>query len=302
MNISVVIPTLNEENLLPDLLADLRIQTFDNFEVIVSDAGSQDKTIQIAQDAGASVVKGGLPAVARNSGASIAKSNFIFFLDADVRIPSNFIEKAYNEIEENFIDIATCKFLPLSEEVIDKLLHNFVNSALRVYQFIDPHAPGFCILVSKRLFNRINGFDETLKLAEDHDFVKRASAFRPLQILDSTYVEVSTRRLDKEGRFRLVNKYILVELYRLFNGEIKEDVIKYEFASFGQSQKSPQIHSKLQDAKKMTQRLNRLINLMGMQQSDGDISTNEFKENLEKIKAQLEKMKKNLKSIFRVGK
>ena len=132
MRVSIVIPTLNEEKLLPDLLGDLQKQTFESFEVIIADADSTDKTVQIAQDFGAIVTKGGLPAIGRNHGARIAKGDFIFFLDADVRVPVDFIEKAYHEIEARFIDVATCKFLPRSEDPVDRLLHDFVNSILKV--------------------------------------------------------------------------------------------------------------------------------------------------------------------------
>ena len=69
-------------------------------------------------------------------------------------------------------------------------------------------------------------------MAEDHNFVKRASQFRPLRVLNSTYVNVSVRRLEREGRMRLANKYLAVELHRAFLGEIKEEIFKYNFGNF----------------------------------------------------------------------
>ncbi|HRP68451.1 MAG TPA: glycosyltransferase, partial [Turneriella sp.] len=63
--ISVVIPALNEERDLPELLSSLKAQSFRNFEVIVADAGSKDKTREIAQEFGARVVDGGMPGVGR---------------------------------------------------------------------------------------------------------------------------------------------------------------------------------------------------------------------------------------------
>ena len=47
---SVIIPTLNEEHFLPKLLADLSLQTFKRFEVIVIDANSSDKTVSLARE------------------------------------------------------------------------------------------------------------------------------------------------------------------------------------------------------------------------------------------------------------
>lgn len=58
MEFSIIIPTLNEAVLLPNLLNDLQAQTFQDFEVIVADAGSQDGTPELAQSLGARVVPG----------------------------------------------------------------------------------------------------------------------------------------------------------------------------------------------------------------------------------------------------
>lgn len=299
MKVSIVIPTFNEEKLLPHLLEDLRKQTFNDFEIIVADANSTDNTARIAREAGAIVTEGGLPAVGRNNGTKIARGDFLFFFDADVRVPVDFVEHAYHEFEEEFLDLATCEFIPLSDDPIDKLLHDLANLAVRLYQHIDPHAPGFCIFTSKRLFERVHGFDETLKLAEDHNFVKRASAFRPLRILDSTRIKVSTRRLDKEGRFQLTNTYIRVELYRLLKGEVRDDVFTYEFADFDHLRDSPRMLAKLQEVTEMALRLHHQFNDKVKHYGKPQMMTNEFKETLHALNTQLEKIKDQMKSIFR---
>lgn len=298
MKVSVVIPTLNEEELLPLLLKDLKAQSFSKFEVIISDAGSTDNTIQIAKDFGAKVVKGGLPAIGRNNGAKEAQGDFIFFFDSDIRIPVDFIENAYKELQSRFLDLATCEFIPNSQDNIDKVLHNAVNVAIKIYQYVDPHAPGFCILISKRLFNLIGGFDESLKLAEDHDLVKRASKYSPLRVLDSTYISVSTRRLSKEGRRNLVRKYLQVELYRLLKGEVRDDIVEYEFGNFDKVEKSSDyiqnINNKINDLKLLIDKQNKLLfkDIKIVQKEE------EIVENLQNIEKQFDKFKKMLKEIL----
>jgi glycosyltransferase involved in cell wall biosynthesis len=175
-----------------------------------------------------------MPAVGRNNGAKAAKGEFLFFFDSDVRLPRGFLKKAHDEIQERFLDLATCPFRPLSNLRIDKAMHDFAVAGIRLSQFSVPHAPGFCIFVSKRLFERVGGFDESIRLAEDHDFVKRASKFRPMRVLDSVHIYVSVRRLKKEGRLTLIRKYLGAEFLRLFKGELKDEVIKYEFGDFRQ--------------------------------------------------------------------
>lgn len=231
--ISVIVPTLNERELLPQLLETLKKQTFQDFEIIVADAGSTDGTVEIAGDAGAKVVAGGLPGVGRNRGSAVARGEFLFFFDADVVLPSDFLEKAYGEMEEKFVDLATCEFRPQSELRLDRVLFQLSNLFVKINQKLNPRAAGFCIFISARLFRRIRGFDETVKLAEDHDLVERASKFRPLHFLQSTHLFVSVRRLEKEGRFSLIEKYMQVELHLLTKGSIKkEDFVQYEFANF----------------------------------------------------------------------
>jgi glycosyltransferase involved in cell wall biosynthesis len=230
--ISLIIPTLNEEEYLPKLLESIKCQSFKDYEIIVADAKSKDNTREIARKYGCIVTEGGMPGAGRNKGASVAKGDFLFFFDADVKLPKNFMKQAYEEISEKYLDLATCDIKPLSNMKIDKVLHKFASLYIKVGQYIDPHAPGFCILVSKRLFKRVNGFDETLTLGEDHEFVKRASRFSRLRILESTYIYVSVRRLTKEGRLNLIKKYFEVEMHRQFKGEVKREVVGYEFGDF----------------------------------------------------------------------
>ncbi len=230
--ISVIVPTLNEEQDLPVLLKSLQAQTFKDFEVIVADAGSKDRTKQIARTLGAKVVKGGMPGVGRNRGAEKAKGEFLFFFDADVELPPNFLKDALAEMDEKFIDLATCEFKPKSDYRLDEMMFRFSNLIVKMNQDINPRAAGFCIFITSRLFRRVGGFDESLKLAEDHDLVQRAAKFRPLKFLETVELFVSIRRLEKEGRFALVQKYAQVEMHLMFKGNVREDVVEYEFGNF----------------------------------------------------------------------
>lgn len=230
--ISVIIPTLNESRYLPRLLKSLRNQTLKDFEVIVADAGSHDSTREIAEIYGARVVQGGLPGVGRNAGARDSLGEFLFFIDADVTVPGDFLEKAYFEMQEKFYDLASCRFKPLSSQLVDRFIHSGMYLILKVNHKINPMAFGFCIISSKRLFERVNGFDETVILAEDCDFVKRASKFRPLEFLRSTYIRVSVRRFVKEGRLNYLRKGIRISFHRTFKGEIRDNSIEYEFGKF----------------------------------------------------------------------
>ncbi|HMV81068.1 MAG TPA: glycosyltransferase [Leptospiraceae bacterium] len=236
--ISVIIPTLNEEKYLPILLHSLKQQTFRDFEVIVADAGSTDKTKEVAEGLGAKLVPGGMPGPGRNRGAEAANGDLLFFFDADVVLPNTFLEKAYAEMEEKMMDLATCEFKPDSKLQLDNILFKLANLTVRINQKFNPRAAGFCIFISRRLFRRVGGFDESVKIAEDHDLVDRATKFRPLNFLNSVNLTVSIRRLEKEGRFSLIEKYMQVEMHLLTKGSVKEDIIEYEFGKFDDEKKS----------------------------------------------------------------
>ena len=232
MKLSIVIPTLNEEKLLPRLLESIQEQTLQDYEIIIADAHSTDRTREIASSFGAKIVDGGKPGAGRNAGASAATGDFLFFFDADVVLPSDFLENAYEEMQERYIDLATCEIRPISEYNLDRLIHQFTNITCRMSLRIDPHAWGFCIFVTRRLFNRASGFDETITFGEDSEFVKRAAKLRNLNFLESVYIFVSVRRFEKEGRLTYTKKVAKYNLYRAFIGEIRGDTFEYEFGNF----------------------------------------------------------------------
>ena len=79
VKLSIIIPTYNEEEYLPKLLYSIKEQEFKDYEIIVADAGSVDRTREIAESNGCKVIEGGLPAVGRNNGAKIAKGKYFYF-------------------------------------------------------------------------------------------------------------------------------------------------------------------------------------------------------------------------------
>lgn len=227
--LSIIIPTFNEELFLPHLLRSLKEQTFNNFEIIVADNNSTDATRLIALRAGAKVVDGGLPASGRNNGAKVAQGEWLLFLDADVILSPNFLKRAIREIKESDLSAASCLIYPLSDRRIDKFLHNIVNFYLQATKKFFPHAPGFCIFVKKKVHQSIGGFDEKIKLAEDHDYIGRINKKEKFDFLQSVQVPVSVRRLDKDGRLNVSMKYLATEAHLIFLGPIYSDIFNYRF-------------------------------------------------------------------------
>lgn len=232
LTISVVVPALNEAAYLPNLLEALAVQTRPPDEVIVADAGSTDGTPEIARRYGARVVKGGSPAVGRNAGARVATGDLLLFLDADVVPPPDFIEHALAEFLRKGYDVATARVVPWDGNLLERIAHDAANLYFILMQSILPYAPGFCILIRRHLHEKIGGFDETLRMSEDIDYVRRAARFGRFGVLTSTYIPVSMRRFRRDGMLRVGMKYLWCEAQMLRGKPVREIPFEYEFGAF----------------------------------------------------------------------
>lgn len=202
--VSIIIPALNEEKYLPILLKCLNSQTFKDFEVIVSDADSTDKTVQIAKEYGAKITRGGKPAVGRNKGTSIAKGNIYIFLDSDVTFNKTFLAEVLEEFKDRNLDIATCSISKDVENRIAKAVYVIggINDSIRQYTKF-PIGTGACIIVKKEVHTALNGFNEKKELQEDWDYIKRAAqkGYKYRIIKNDFYA--STRRFDNNNILKL---------------------------------------------------------------------------------------------------
>lgn len=228
--LSIIIPVKNEEEHLPRLLKTIAEQTFRDFEVIVADAHSTDRTAEIATSFGARVVEGGMPGPGRNRGALHATGEMIVFFDADVALPGAlFLEECLAEMDRKELDVATCKVKPISQNPVDHALHEAYNAYVIAMEHIRPHAPGFCIFVRRHIHEGIKGFDEDVVFAEDHEYVQRAAKQgHRFGILRSHPIGASIRRLEKDGRISIALKYLYGELRMMVKGPIKETPFDYE--------------------------------------------------------------------------
>jgi glycosyltransferase involved in cell wall biosynthesis len=220
--ISIIIPALNEAHWLPSLLRDIGDQTFSNHEVIVADAHSTDATRKIAESRGCTVVDGGLPGVGRNAGARVARGDYLVFLDADVRIGKDFIEKAFAEFRARRLGLAICTFLPDSRESVAVFLYRTYNVVVRSGEHLWPNVAGGAFLITtRRLFERLGGYDETMMVTEDNDLISRARKISRVGVLHSVQCTASIRRIVKEGPVRYLSMVLFTKAYQLFCGKVR---------------------------------------------------------------------------------
>jgi hypothetical protein len=130
---------------------------------------------------------------------------------------------------------ATCLIEALGEDMSGRLLAEATNLYLQMVQTFSPHAPGFCILVRREVHETIGGFDEAVKLAEDHDYVQRAARHGEFGVITGVRIPVSMRRIEEEGLTRLAVKYLWCEMYALAGKPIYSTPFEYRFGAHGEA-------------------------------------------------------------------
>ena len=178
---SIIIPTLNEEKYLPRLLEDLVKQTEKNFEVIIVDGKSSDKTrdisIKIKNNLSLKILVSKKRNVAyqRNYGTKFSKGSYQFFLDADSRIGRNFIYKLRKFIINNkgllFIPYLTSSHSDKKYRTLLDLSNMLAESSIF---FNKKFSLGGSMVIERNFFSLLGGFNENLYLAEDHELIQRA--------------------------------------------------------------------------------------------------------------------------------
>lgn len=230
--VSVVIPTLNEGKYLETTLFHIKKQK--PFEIIIADSKSKDNTRKIAKKYGCRIVDAGKGCSAgRNAGGRAAKGDIVLFIDADSIVFQNLIETVQKDFAKNKkLAGWTCKIYGFSPSWNEQILYNASNNLVEFLTkyFKKPHAPGIAIAARKDVFDKTKGFDETLKVMEDHDFAMRVGKHGDFKFSKDTCVFTSTRRMEKWGGWGLIKRYSKIYIkYFVNKEEFKNNSKKIEY-------------------------------------------------------------------------
>lgn len=206
MKISIIIPTLNEEKCMPQLKKCISSIEGD-FEVIIVDGGSTDRTIEKAPSQAKVIesVKGGRGAQL-NEGARLAQGEILLFLHADTVLPKNALQMVGEAIKSGCVG---GRFrVKLDEE---GLIYRVIERGINLRDRITGGSTGDqAIFVRKDVFFKLGGFKE-YPICEDLDFARRLKRQGRYVQLPLTVV-TSARRWKKEGPFKVI---LLMWLIRL---------------------------------------------------------------------------------------
>lgn len=183
--ISVIVPAYNAERTIGETIRSVLAQTFADFELIIVNDGSQDKTLEVISqffDARIQVFSysnAGL-ATSRNRGISHASGEFISFLDADDLWTPDKLEKqlqALNDNSQAAVVYSWTNCIDESGQFVRRGSHLSVSgnvyATLLVVNFIEN---GSNPMIRKQALEVVGNFDPALTPAEDRDMWLRLAA------------------------------------------------------------------------------------------------------------------------------
>lgn len=228
MKYSIIIPTLNEEKLLPNLLNQIcneELKRKYDYEVIISDGGSTDNTINLAlnrvekitvheKDFKQNIAEG------RNEGAQKAEGNILIFLNGDI------VFQNFNKFMEDVVKFSvsnklamTCSVMvePKDEKLSDKIFLSFYNSYFHLLNIIVVGmGRGECHVIRKEVFERAGGYNQKLAAGEDFDLFKRIRKMGKIYFSKKSIIYESPRRYRKYGHFTIFFRWFFNSISVIF--------------------------------------------------------------------------------------
>jgi rSAM/selenodomain-associated transferase 2 len=199
LSIAVVIPALNEERCIGATISRC-MNDSGTLEVIVADGGSTDRTLEVAEAAGAAtVVSESGRARQMNSGAAMTRGDVLLFLHADTWPPKGFVESIRYALSDPAV-VGGAFSMEVDDQ--DRLMRAVsALSTLRSRLLRLPYGDQG-IFVRRSSFERIGGYAD-IPILEDAELCGRLKGLGRLEILRS-HVRTSARRWKAEGPLKVI--------------------------------------------------------------------------------------------------
>ncbi len=238
--ISIITPVYNCENFLTETFASLQNQSFKNFEHIVIDGGSTDKTVDLIKSNQAQVAywiseKDNGMYNAINKGFRQAKGEILAYLNADDLYFPDTLQKVANAYQQEKFDLLYGNTEYMDEHGNKRFVYkNSAYSSKSIFSikripFAQPAA-----FWSRELYNSLGGFDENYRLVADSKFFFQA--FQTAKTIKFLPEQLAKFRLHKEAlssnsenmavERRKLDKELGLQGKRSFAGTVEETKIK----------------------------------------------------------------------------
>ena len=224
--LSVIIPCLNEEYFLPSLLKNLNSQTYADFEVIVVDGNSEDKTVEVTKKFKSKyslflyTTATRNVGFQRNLGAKKSKGKVLVFFDADTQIPKNYLQKIAQAFETKHPHFLTTYLKIISTKPIEKAYETLCNL---IFEFGKISKSGYAFgsmqAVRRSIFLDTGGYDVKTKFGEDGQlFQKLLKHNYKYLILKTPRYIFSMRRFHTDDAFKALSQQIAINIDVFLHG------------------------------------------------------------------------------------
>lgn len=221
MNISIIIPVLNEEKIIAEALANASGHAVD--EIIVADGGSVDRTREIVQERS---LRGIAPQVKlviaprgrasqMNAGARAAQGDILVFLHADCKLPADAIAAIRSVIERGASPAGAFDMRIDSPLLRCRIVSWWANIRSRITGIAYGDQAMF---MPRSVFRRIGGFAD-IPLMEDIEISRRLKRLGKISFINKP-VLASARRFESRGVVRTVlEDWVRALRYTLFDAD-----------------------------------------------------------------------------------
>ena len=221
MTFSIVVPTFNEERIIANTLEAIRHHLSNiDYELIVTDDGSTDRTCDIAERYADRVVRlmgpKGTIGANRNRGARVAHGEYLVFVDADIFIPR--ANDCFAAIAADFKDnphlvglTVKITFAPGEERPIDAIMHGILSGVFWLMNRVlrKGAASGEFQAIRRDAFEKLHGYTESLPVGEDNELFCRLSRLGRTQIDLKLTAYTDNRRIKQLGWPRLLKLWMV---------------------------------------------------------------------------------------------
>ncbi|HVN48356.1 MAG TPA: glycosyltransferase [Bacteroidota bacterium] len=232
MQFSVIIPTYNEEQFIVACLQSIIQQDVERseYEIIVSDASSTDRTRDLAQPFADTIVvtaERGI-ALGRNRGARAAMGEIFVFVDADAKLHPSFLRTLKMQFATSNVVGVTGIARAYDGTMPQRFVYQATYMLVRFFLIFQLALfPGICVAYRKEAFFHVNGFREDFGVVEDLDLSRRISNIGKVVLDAQAKATVSSRRLSKH-LIPTVGYHIYNDLRYLFTGTAARQYPKIE--------------------------------------------------------------------------
>lgn len=211
MQISIIVPTLNEQSNIEKLISHLLQAIEDSeHEIIVVDGGSSDKTVELVRQKGITCIhskKG--RAIQMNTGAKAAKGNILYFVHADSIPPLSFVDDIKLYLKKGY-PMGCYRFKLDSDSLLLK-----INSYFTRFDKEWCRGGDQTFYIKKDIFEEFGGYCEDHMIMEEYEFMRRARAKYPFKIMPKDTI-VSARKYEHNSYLRVqLSNLIVFNMYRL---------------------------------------------------------------------------------------